>query len=127
MACLFHLLNVFDAFNDVTAFHGLLDSVSVAQNSQVLLQSLLNQTGRQGGEVSQFPQHLQHLDICTGNQDDSDFTVTTKPDELSVTPTGLATYLSSCRFGASLSADPPDQTEELLPHAIAFNLPALNM
>ena len=40
--------------------------------------------------------------------------------------TGIPTHLSSCSFGASLSADPPDQTEQLLPHTVTLNLPALN-
>lgn len=35
------------------------------------------------------------------------------------------TYLSSCGFRASFSANPPDQTEKLLPHTITLNLPAL--
>lgn len=35
-------------------------------------------------------------------------------------------YLACCSFRASLSADPPNQTEQLLPHTVTLNLPALN-
>lgn len=40
-----HLLYVLNTFNDVAAFHRLLDGVGVAQDPQVLLQRLLDQTG----------------------------------------------------------------------------------
>lgn len=113
-----HLLNVFNTFNDVAAFHSLFNSISITQNPQVFNQRLLNQTGREGGEMSQIPQHLQHL-IMIHNI-----------GLVHVGPlfdrTGfVSTNLSSCSFRASFSANPPDQTEQLLPHAVALDLPAL--
>ena len=63
--CVSHLLNVLNALDDVTPLDGLLDSVSVAQDPQVLLRRLLNQTGGQGGEVGQLPQNFQHLQTHT--------------------------------------------------------------
>lgn len=67
-----YLFNILNTFNDVVAFHRLLDSIGVTQNPQVLLQRLLNETGRQGGEVSQLPQHLQHLNRHTQKHSTSD-------------------------------------------------------
>lgn len=114
-----HLLDVLDALDDIVAFHRLLDGVGVAQDAQVLLQCLLHQAGRQSGEVGQLPQHLQDLSAGIKKTLGRCKQVSPNPRE------ATETHLPSGSLGAGLPADPPDQTEQLLPHTVAFDLPAL--
>lgn len=56
-----HLLDILDALDDVVPLNSFFDGVSIAQDGQVLFQSLLDQSGWKGGQMGQVPQHLQHL------------------------------------------------------------------
>lgn len=56
-----HLLDVFDTLDDVAFLNGFFDSVGIAQDGQVFLQSLLDQSGGKSREMGQLPKHLQHL------------------------------------------------------------------
>lgn len=56
-----HLLDVLDTLDDVAFLNGFFDSVGIAQDGQVFLQGLLDQSGGKRREMGQLPKHLQNL------------------------------------------------------------------
>lgn len=120
-----YLLDVLDALDDVAPLHSLLDRVGVAQDGKMLIQSLLHQACGQGGEVSQVPQHLQHL----GGKTLLHRRHMTPTHPITVASEGLPknqdTHFACRAFRSSFPANPADQTEEFLSNTITLHLPAL--
>lgn len=56
-----HLFDVFNTLDDVAFLNSFFDSVGIAQDGQVFLQGLLDQSGGKCREMGQIPKHLQHL------------------------------------------------------------------